>query len=50
MTQKEPIEFQIYDWQEDHENNDEDDEDDDDEDEKNNGIGSYIIHTFGGGY
>ena len=41
----EPIEFQIYDWQEDHEFDEEDD--DDDSDKNSNDIGSYIIHTFG---
>jgi hypothetical protein len=41
----EPIEFQLYDWQEDHEFEEEDD--DDDSDTKSNDIGSYIIHTFG---
>jgi DNA polymerase elongation subunit (family B) len=42
----EPIEFQIYDWQEDHEYDDEDD-DEDSSDQLSNDIGSYIIHTFG---
>ena len=41
----EPIEFQLYDWQEDHEFDEEDDEDD--SDKNSNDIGSYIIHTFG---
>lgn len=42
----EPIEFQIYDWQEDHEY-DEDDEDEDSSEQLSNEVGSYIIHTFG---
>ena len=40
-----PIEFQIYDWCEDHEIDNE--EDSDEEPAKSNDIGSYIIHTFG---
>ena len=44
MTQ--PIEFQIYDWQEDHEL-DKDDDDEDDEEQSSDDIGNYIIHTFG---
>jgi DNA polymerase elongation subunit (family B) len=39
MTKKEKIEFQLYDWLEDH------DEDNDDEDTSN--PGNYIIHSFG---
>jgi DNA polymerase elongation subunit (family B) len=46
MAHLEPIEFQIYDWQEDHEYDD--DEDDEDSSEKlSSDVGSYIIHTFG---
>jgi DNA polymerase elongation subunit (family B) len=41
----EPIEFQIYDWQEDHEFDDEEDEDS--SDQLSTDMGSYIIHTFG---
>jgi len=46
MTHLEPIEFQIYDWQEDHEYDDEED-DEDSSDKLSNDTGSYIIHTFG---
>ncbi len=42
----EPIEFQIYDWQEDHEYDDDNDEENSSE-QLSNDIGSYIIHTFG---
>ncbi len=42
----EPIEFQIYDWQEDHEF-DEEEDDEDSSDQLSNDVGSYIIHTFG---
>jgi hypothetical protein len=41
----EAIEFQLYDWQEDHEFDDNYDEDD--SDTRSVDIGSYIIHTFG---
>jgi DNA polymerase elongation subunit (family B) len=37
-----PIEFQLYDWLEDHENNDKNDND-----EKQKQPGKYIIHSFG---
>ncbi len=40
------IEFQIYDWQEDHEIDEEEEEEDSDE-QKSDNLGSYIIHTFG---
>jgi DNA polymerase elongation subunit (family B) len=46
MSQQESIEFQLYDWQEDHELDEEDDDEDGSSDKKND-IGSYIIHTFG---
>ena len=39
----EPLEFQLYDYMEDHEL----DEEDDDDSSDTNEIGSYIIHTFG---
>ncbi len=41
----EPIEFQLYDYMEDHEIDE--DEDDLDSSENDSEIGSYIIHTFG---
>jgi DNA polymerase elongation subunit (family B) len=41
----EPLEFQLYDYMEDHEIDEEDD--DEDSSETNSEIGSYIIHTFG---
>ena len=45
-TLNEPIEFQIYDWMEDHEK--EEEEDEEDSESNNSGdIGTYIIHTFG---
>lgn len=40
------IEFQIYDWMEDHEKDEEEDEEDS-ENNNSNDIGTYIIHTFG---
>ncbi len=43
----EPIEFQIYDWQEDHEKDEELDSDSEDSDKKSDDIGTYIIHIFG---
>jgi DNA polymerase elongation subunit (family B) len=45
MSQLEPLEFQLYDYMEDHEFDE--DEDDEDSSETNSEIGSYIIHTFG---
>jgi DNA polymerase elongation subunit (family B) len=47
MSELNPIEFQIYDWQEDHELDEDDDDDSDSSDVKHNDIGNYIIHTFG---
>jgi len=40
------IEFQIYDWMEDHEKEEEEDEEDS-ENNNSGDIGTYIIHTFG---
>ena len=40
----ETIEFQIYDWQEDHEYDEEEDEDS--SEQLSDDVGSYIIHTF----
>ena len=42
MSNNEKIEFQLYDWLEDHIINNDDNDDDDD-----NNIGNYIIHSFG---
>ena len=47
MSELTPIEFQLYDWQEDHELDEDDDDDSDSSDVKQNDIGNYIIHTFG---
>ena len=43
----EPLEFQIYDWMEDHEMDEIEDSDTEEQEPDNNDIGSYIIHTFG---
>ncbi len=41
------IEFQIYDWQEDHEIDEEEEEEDSEDSKNQESLGSYIIHTFG---